>query len=703
MILDGFYRFIREERIYTPDDIEAVCDKIAPYINTCSAKKIRYLDIPASFDIETSNFIQEKTKIATMYVWQLGLYGCVIVGRTWSEYHAVYDYIVNRFHLHDARRLIVYVHNLAFEFAFLAKHHTWLKVFAAKERTPIYAATVDGIEFRCSYLLSGYNLDTLAKNLRHPIRKLVGDLDYRLRRHSKTPLSETELDYCVHDVKIVMIYIAELGEREKRISSFPLTKTGFVRRYCRSKCFETKAKRGYYTELMQQLTLTPDEYTIMKRAFMGGFTHASPFWVGDIIKAPVTSLDFTSSYPAVMIAEKYPMSRGERYVPSDYDDFENSLRCYCCIFDVKIIGLEPLIYNENYISSSRCRNSKNIITSNGRVVKADEIQMTITEVDYFLITKYYKLGGLKVCNMYRYKRDYLPTDFVKAILDLYRDKTSLKNVEGKEEEYLNSKEMVNATYGMSVTDIVRPVIDYKTEWTITEPDLDKEISKYNKNRNRFTFYAWGVYITAYARRNLFTGIYEFRDDYIYSDTDSIKVLNIEKHMDYVKRYNDVIISKLENAMDYHGLPHESIRPKTIEGVEKPLGVWDWDGEYQTFKTLGAKRYLVHYSDNPRNGDDAGEYKMTVAGLNKKKVVPWMLKRYKNIFKAFDDDLHVPAAHSGKLVHTYIDEERAGVFRDYLGHFGEYDELSSVYLAPSSYDLSISADFLDYLQGIHILD
>ena len=34
-----------------------------------------------------------------------------------------------------------------------------------------------------------------------------------------------------------------------------------------------------------------------------------------------------------------------------------------------------------------------------------------------------------------------------------------------------------------------------------------------------------------------------------------------------------------------------ISPKTIKGETKTLGVWDFDGFYTDFKTLGAKRYI----------------------------------------------------------------------------------------------------------------
>ena len=55
---------------------------------------------------------------------------------------------------------------------------------------------------------------------------------------------------------------------------------------------------------------------------------------------------------------------------------------------------------------------------------------------------------------------------------MYEDKTKLKGVDGKEIEYLVSKNMINAAFGMMVTAIVRDEFDYDEEWTKTAADVD---------------------------------------------------------------------------------------------------------------------------------------------------------------------------------------------------------------------------------------
>lgn len=694
------------EEIYKPEDINLILSWISSDFKTVRTnKKIDFFNIPAGFDIETSSFFRstgnddEDEKVAIMYEWTFGIDGYIIIGRTWDEFVKMITRITEVMKTNPTCRLVVYVHNLSYEFQFIRKHFEWYKVFSIDTRKPIYAITSTGIEFRCSYILSGYSLAKLAENLQtFDIRKLTGDLDYSLIRHSKTPLTDTELGYCVNDVKIVMAYIMERIETDGDITRIPMTKTGYVRQYCRNSCFYDGTGNGYkklrYKEIMNGLRLTPEEYKQLKRAFQGGFTHANPFYTGKVVK-DVTSYDFTSSYPSVMISEKFPMSSSEVIKITSAEDLERNLQRYCCLFDVEIEDLQASIFYENYLSVSRCTEVVRGVVNNGRVVSASHLKTTVTEQDYFILRRFYTWGKIKIRNFRRYKKGYLPTDFVKAILKLYRDKTTLKGVEGKEVEYLKSKEMLNSCYGMSVTDIVRDEITYTGDEWGTDPvdDIYKAIRNYNRNTGRFLFYPWGVWVTAYARRNLFTGIVEFADDYLYSDTDSIKVINVENHVEYLTRYNSQVRSRLLKAAEFHGIPPEDIEPKTIKGETKTLGVWDFDGKYSRFKTLGAKRYMVEYAET-------GKINITVSGLNKKACVPWLMRRYgEKVFDAFSDDLYVPADYTGKNTHTYIDEERNGVIVDYTGIPGVYDELSGVHLEGADYSLSLSREYVDYIKGL----
>ena len=222
-----------------PQTIDELIEFAAAYKwPTVSRKKVKYYNIPVAFDIETSSFKLNGEKCAIMYEWSFSFYGVVVIGRTWDEFLSMLTRLCDVLHVSPDQRLVIYVHNLAFEFQFMRKFFDWRDVFAIDTYKPIRACTDRGIEFRCSYVLSGYSLYNVANNLTEiKIEKLKGDLDYDLIRTPLTPLTEKELQYCINDVQIVVAYIHERILFDKGIAKIPHTKTGYVRQYCRKKCF----------------------------------------------------------------------------------------------------------------------------------------------------------------------------------------------------------------------------------------------------------------------------------------------------------------------------------------------------------------------------------------------------------------------------------------------------------------------------------
>lgn len=677
---------------YSPEIIKGKLNS-AKFSAEKTNKKITYINAVISFDIETSSFYCDGEKRALMYCWQSIINGVFIMGRTYDDLIEYLKFLSDFFETDDKKHIIVWVHNLSYEFQFIRKHIEWSKVFAVDKRTPVYAVTTSGIEFRCSYILSGYSLANLAKKV--GLEKKVGDLDYSKIRTPETPLTKKEIGYCYYDCLIVCKFIESEIKNNRGLSRIPLTKTGYVRRYCKNACYYDKSHGGKkyrkYRAFMETMTISgADEYALLKRAFQGGFTHANCFSVGKVFEN-VSSYDLTSSYPAVMLSEKYPMRSGTRVFPKSKKDFTDYCKNYCCVFDIAFCELKPKIWYEHALSQSRCRNARNVVVDNGRVVTADYLETTLTNIDLDIISEFYTYSSFKIGKMYIYEKEYLPRDFLKSILKLYGDKTTLKGVEGKEVDYSKSKEMINSAYGMTVTDIVREVIEYSgDEWACSPcSNIDAVIEKYNKSRNRFLFYPWGVFVTAYARRNLFAAIKSVGADYLYSDTDSVKILNGEKHARFFELYNKNITKKVEKCLQANHINPDLAAPKTIDGIKKPLGVWDFEGVYTRFKTLGAKRYMVE-----QNGD----FKITVAGVSKKAVDYIVKFNPENPFACFDFGLHIPADETGKNTHTYIDEETEGAVKDYTGRIYHFKELSCIHLEGSTYDMSISDDFSNFLQN-----
>ena len=707
-------------------------------------RNFNYFNIPASLDIETSSFYKDEKKYATMYLWGLCINGSSIYGRTWAELEHVIAAVVVFFNISKKNRMIIFVHNLGYEFQFIRKRIEWYKVFAIKNRRPVYALSEMGIEFRCSYFLSNFSLAYIGDNLlvNYPVQKAVGDLDYYKVRHYLTPITKKEIGYQIGDVQVVCSYIQEKIESDGDISKIPLTNTGYVREYCRASCFGQGREHAQkilntYHALMKNLVITSEqEYDQLKAAFAGGYTHASPLHSGQVLP-DVTSIDRTSAYPFEMLARKFPMSKGTYLGKLSREKAEFFMRNYCCLFTIKVTNISSIFEPDNYISISRCtRLSDDYIDQNGRLVEASEIMLTITEQDWEIINRTYEWDDIEFLSFRIYERGYLPRDLIMAVLHFYNGKTSLKGVVDKIIEYMVSKNMLNASFGMMVTAIIRDENVYENdEWETIKADVNSQLTSYNKNFQRFLFYAWGVWVTAYARNSLWQGILEFGKDYVYADTDSIKAINFEKHKNWVTIANFNCQTLIQNMCMYHKIPISYARPKTLKGEVKDLGVWENEGTYKTFKAIGAKRYFYEYQD--------GTVTFTVAGLNKNAAMPYLLWKFTNIsrlmsfdevkmaynqdarqkdkkkeamkkigdlrlsgkldysllFGTFRDGLHVPAGYTGKLTMTYLDEPFTVECTDYLGQTVTISELSATHAEPQEYWLSQHESYLRFIECI----
>ena len=667
---------------------DSILQSIFDNMKVVKYKKQWYFNVPCAFDIETTSFYSGEDKKACMYLWQIDLNGVCFYGRTWNEFTELINRILSIITRVNVK-LIIYVQNLAYEFQFMRKWFKWSHVFAREKRKPITAEIEGGVIFKCSMFLSGYSLAKIADNLmKHSIKKLTGQLDYKQKRHSETVLTTDELEYAYNDIKIIEYYIAEEIEKNKDICHIPLTSTGYVRRYVKEQCYPKKDGNSSrkFKRTIKELTIEPEEYKLLKRAFQGGFTHCNVYYSNKTIDN-VSSIDFNSSYPAVMVTEKFPMSKGELVKVHSKEQFVELCKNYCVIFDIAFTELISVDMREHILSFSKCWAVKDYQLDNGKVVYAKQLWTTMTDVDFSYFNKYYEWESFSVANVYIYKRGYLPKPLINSILKLYYDKTTLKGVQGKEYEYLHSKQLLNACYGMCVTDIAPEPILYDNDiWTTDLYTLEDQISKYNKAKQRFLFYPWGIYVTAYARRNLFMGIYEFYTDYIYSDTDSIKCINYKKHLEFVERYNKFVELKGKRMCEFY-----NINCKLLSPLKRTLGVWDYEGTYTKFKSLGAKRYLVQEND---------KYKLTVAGVNKINAINY-LKKFKNPFDVFAENLVIPKEYSGKNILTYVDEEIKGSIIDYNGVKGEYNEKSYIHMEESDYEFNLGKDYAEYLMGFRI--
>mgnify|MGYP002525630639 CR=1 FL=1 len=431
---------------------------------------------------------------------------------------------------------------------------------------------------------------------------------------------------------------------------------------------------------------------MLKKAYMGGFTHANYHYSGSVVK-DVVSMDFTSSYPAVMLLDYLPMTKGikVKFDRKYLDDPE-----WCCVFEFTVENVSEKIDHEHFLSFNKVeidleRLSKHEIkcdVDNGRIINCDEFTATMTEIEFKLFEECYNHGDIVFGDCYIYKKGYLPKVFMEYILFLYKQKTTLKDVEGQEVYYNLYKAFLNSLYGMLVTDdIGRPSVNYvnRKGWLDPEkPNIDARTDKYNGSKNRFAFYPWGVYVTSHAREHLWQAIKALGDDYLYSDTDSVKVKNFEQHRQFFEGYNKNIEKKIKSICKLRGFKKSEFEPKTIKGEKKMIGVFDCDGIYSRFKTLGAKRYLVEYGE----GKHKGEIACTIAGLPKKAVVNFG----KEPFEFFSNNMYIPEQDSFKSIVTYCDNGCKGRIRDKNGKLCHFEEDSFVHIEKTTFMLGLSQTY-----------
>lgn len=617
---------------------------------------------------EAPDYYAEVEKINVLYIWQMSIDGIAYFGRTLDE---LKDFLHT---LRDTYKgtLIIYVHNFAYEFQYLRNILEFSEVFARKPRKPIYARTADGLEFRCSFFLTGMSLESLPKNFRLTTKKLVGDLDYDTLRSPLTALSDTEMAYCENDVLVLHELIEQFKGIYKHVVNIPYTSTGRIRRNVKKLMYPIKKD-------ISTCTPTPGIFQMLQAAFAGGYTHANAAHVGEVVE-DVHSFDFASSYPAQMLLQKYPSAPFAKEPLTDIKRLDGNNKAY--LLTVIFYDIESRNY-WNYISGHKCTRLINGTFDNGRVAAADEIEITCTEVDIEIIAANYHFSKCEVIECYSAKKDYLPKPFTDYIIELYKDKTKLKDVDGMEQKYLEAKRFVNGLYGMTVTNTISDTILFSilTGWKIeplTFEGMEKGLQDMRKKG--FLNYAWGVWVTAYARRALWKAIFEIDYEAVYCDTDSIKYFG--EHDEFFKRYNADILADFKRVCDDRGYTMSDFSPLDPTGKPHPLGVFEADAHYEKFLTWGAKKYAYEIG---------GEYHLTVAGLSKKAPLKSL--------DEFRPGKTWGYKESGRMVAFYNDNQQETEVTDCQGNVYTINQPYAICLQPTTYTLTIKPNFAEFCEAV----
>ena len=626
--------------------------------------KKEYLDVVCAFDIEATNL--PDIEQAVMYIWQLQIGDTTITGRYWSEFLDLLEDMAS--YMAENLYMVLYVFNLSYEFSFLKGVYSFdsTEVFAMDNRDVLKCEMFDHFEFRCAYHLTNMSLDKFLKQMNVPNLKTT--LDYSKIRYPWTTLSEEEMEYCVNDVKgLVQALEKKMAMDGDTLYTIPLTSTGYVRRDIK------RAMQGWNHRQLHDLMPDYEVYKLLREAFRGGDTHASRWYSNQIIEG-VFSYDRVSSYPDVMINKQFPMGDWclERWM--DLDRLVN-LTNRNIPFIMKIVLTEVRLKDDMegcpYLSSDKCRYTKNGVFDNGRILEADWLETTVTDVDWRILLDCYTFDEIVVKVCYSSKYRYLPEPIRESVRKYYAKKTELKGMEDEDSKYYyaKNKEYVNSCYGMMVQDPLRDSICFDDELGFYEVEEDP-LEKYNKQMKKaFLSYAWGCWVSAWARyelRMMMKTVKEQGGEFVYCDTDSVKYFGNVDFSEYNRIHEEESIRNRGTALDRNGVSH-------------PLGVLELDGVYKRFKTMGAKKYAY---------EDKDGLHITIAGVNKKKGAKELAKN--GGLEAMEEGFIFREA--GGTESKYNDLP----YGIYHTPEGDLDITPNLFIKESEYTLGLTAEYLSLL-------
>ena len=628
-----------------------------------------YADAIAAFDIETSRF--PEIEQAAMYVWQFCIdypdgHDVVIMGRTWEQFQHCLLALKQRL---KGLKLLCFIHNASYEFQFISGVYKFQneEVFILEGRSILYFHMYYNFDFRCSYKLFNMSLSMATGKYAPDYHKKDGvGFDYKEIRYSDTPLTHKQLLYCLYDVWGLCKAVRGIMKLfEDTVYTLPYTATGYVRR-------EIKQAMQPYHHKLCDLWPDWDCFELLRLAFRGGNTHSNRFYSGELLHN-INSHDISSSYPAQECTQLYPMTPFTRRVERtesrvrQYIERGAAVLLYCKLTHVELkYRYAPI----PYLALAKCVVYPcNAEIDNGRILRCDECEICITDIDLSIIDEMY-VYKMEVLDYYTSWYDYLPFETREINKKYYRLKTELKGVAGQELYYMKAKNQLNAIYGDFVMNPCRLKILYAAG--LFETDKAKtpaEILEQNGKRPH-RVYQWGVWCTAHARRMLQDGINVAGvDRVVYVDTDSVKYFGDADFTEYNTKRQSIAEKEGCFADDKHGNRHY-------------MGVYEFDGHYTDFITQGAKKYA--YST-----DTASPF-ITVAGVPKQPGAVELL--YKGGLPAFKPGF--VWADTGKLESVYNDVAPGRMVID--GH--KVNFVKNIVLRETTYKLDITSDYCDILNS-----
>lgn len=362
-------------------------------------------------------------------------------------------------------------------------------------------------------------------------------------------------------------------EKYGSLYNIPITQAGELRRKCK-KAIKSKKWMAQTTETIKSYSYKT--YRDLVLAFAGGTMGVNEYYKRMKIRN-VHSFDMSSAYPGVMVSRKFPVTPWE---PCGYDRDEN----YRYYLVVKFVNVRAKTINK-FFPFAKCKDGRGQRDEGLGLKSADEVTLTVTDVDFEIFNKTYRYESLEILECYRSRAEYLPAELIRIILEDYGKKTNLKGT-GRVSEYRKAKVDCNLHYGVAVTKTITDEITFhKGEWhrdeILDEKDFNHRRDKSLKSKP-FLSYQIGVWVTAYVRDIMWEIIQKLDRYVVYYDTDCIKCV---KFSDEFEKANEKIRERIRKAAEVLKIPEADFSPKG-----RTIGCFEREDFALEFKALDIKRY-----------------------------------------------------------------------------------------------------------------
>ena len=485
-------------------------------------------------------------------------------------------------------KLSIYTHNLKFDGDFILyeilKSGTAQLINEVRENV-LYNFTIkflDGSEVTFFDSMKIFPISAEKIGKMYGIKKLYGDWDYTKYRDESVEITSQEWGYVFHDVMIISKALADYrsrGYRENTQAAIAYNER-LRRTYAKfNKLVAMRLKKNNYEGFRKAfpfdiMPLPFDLHKHLLMAYFGGISWLNPKYACvDLVDAH--SYDVHSMYPDKMA--NFPLPVGQPVIIENptLEEARRLIYNYDCVI-VDVEDLSITLKDERHFPFLMFPTlGTKSIRMQGKIIDCKNEMAVLSNWDFKIMESEYNIHSMKITKVYLFrskKGQY--ANFIhffmeqKTAADKVRNDPNATPEEKQNAEVQRSiaKVMMNSSYGKDGTKLIRQCNStiYNKDSDILEQQAKDEIAMPEY------YLPSAIFICARARFQLFSAAILVRDDFIYSDTDSIKVTS---------EGNEI----LKNS------PYFDVDPYR-------LGAWGYEGKYDTARFVRQKTYSYTQND-----------------------------------------------------------------------------------------------------------